>query len=82
MREEGPAKLRAGKVSAADLDGPDAGSVPVLIVMSDNGPQRRSHSTRKFMAPAPSCASSGHGHSDRQGLFETLFGQVKASGRT
>ena len=31
-------------------DGPDADGVPVLIAMSDNGPQMRSHSTRKFMA--------------------------------
>ena len=42
--------LRAGQTSPADLDGPDADRVPVLIAMSDNGPQMRSHSTREFMA--------------------------------
>ena len=44
------AQLRAGTVQPTDLDGPDADGVPVLIVMSDNGPQMRSHSTRQFMA--------------------------------
>jgi len=44
------AKLRAGTVTATDLDGPEADGVPVLIVMSANGRQMRSHSTKEFMA--------------------------------
>jgi putative transposase len=44
------ARLRAGEATPADLDGPDADGVPVLIAMSDNGPQMRSHSTKEFMA--------------------------------
>ena len=47
------AKLRAGAVTPADLDGSAADGAPVLIAVSDNGPQMRSHSTREFMA---SCA--------------------------
>src|SRR5215207_6821501 len=42
--------LRAGTATAAELDGPDADGVPVLIAMSDNGPQMRSHTTKEFMA--------------------------------
>ena len=44
------ARLRLGQAGPAELDGPEADGVPVLIAMSDNGPQMRSHSTREFMA--------------------------------
>jgi hypothetical protein len=44
------AQLRAGTRTLDELDGPDADGVPVLIAMSDNGPQMRSHSTRELMA--------------------------------
>ncbi len=44
------AQLRAGQVSPSEIDGPEADGVPVLIAISDNGPQMRSHSTKQFMA--------------------------------
>jgi hypothetical protein len=44
------ARLRAGELSPAEIDGPEADRIPVLIAMSDNGPQMRSHSTKEFMA--------------------------------
>ena len=40
------AQLRSGQASLDDLDD----ELPVLLAMSDNGPQMRSHSTREFMA--------------------------------
>src|SRR6478752_6819757 len=44
------ARLRSGELSAgelAEIDRPEADGVPVLIAMSDNGPQMRSHSTKE-----------------------------------
>lgn len=72
------AKLRAGQVTAADLDGPEADGVPVLIVMSDNGPQMRSHSTKEFMAACAIMQRFGRpGTPTDQAWIETLFGHVK-----
>ncbi len=72
------AKLRAGTITAADLDGPDADGVPVLIVMSDNGPQMRSHSTKEFMAACAIMQRFGRpGTPTDQAWIETLFGHVK-----
>jgi putative transposase len=72
------AQLRAGTVQPADLDGPDADGVPVLIVMSDNGPQMRSHSTRQFMAACAIMQRFGRpGTPTDQAWIECLFGHVK-----
>ena len=72
------AKLRAGHVTAVDLDGPEADGVPVLIVMSDNGPQMRSHSTKEFMAACAIMQRFGRpGTPTDQAWIETLFGHVK-----
>jgi putative transposase len=72
------AKLRAGEATAADLDGPDADGVPVLIVMSDNGPQMRSHSTKEFMAACAIMQRFGRpGTPTDQAWIESLFGHVK-----
>jgi len=72
------AKLRAGTVTPADLDGPEADGVPVLIVMSDNGPQMRSHSTKEFMAACAIMQRFGRpGTPTDQAWIETLFGHVK-----
>ena len=72
------ARLRAGQVSPAELDGPDADGVPVLIAMSDNGPQMRSHSTREFMAACAIMQRFGRpGTPTDQAWIESLFGHVK-----
>lgn len=41
------ARLRSGQTTADELDDE---AVPVLLAMSDNGPQMRSHTTSEFMA--------------------------------
>ena len=72
------AALRAGTVTVEQLDGPEADGVPVLIAMSDNGPQMRSHSTREFMASCAIMQRFGRpGTPTDQAWIETLFGHVK-----
>lgn len=72
------AALRAGTATPAQLDGPEADGVPVLIAMSDNGPQMRSHSTREFMASCAIMQRFGRpGTPTDQAWIETLFGHVK-----
>ncbi len=72
------AQLRAGEREPAELDGPDADGVPVLIAMSDNGPQMRSHSTREFMAACAIMQRFGRpGTPTDQAWIESLFGHVK-----
>ena len=72
------AALRAGQASPAELDGPEADGVPVLIAMSDNGPQMRSHSTREFMAACAIMQRFGRpGTPTDQAWIESLFGHVK-----
>jgi putative transposase len=72
------ARLRAGELSPADIDGPDADGVPVLIAMSDNGPQMRSHSTKQFMAACAIMQRFGRpGTPTDQAWIESLFGHVK-----
>ncbi len=62
----------------ADLDGPEADGVPVLIVMSDNGPQLRLHSTRQFMAACAIMQRFGRpGTPTDQAWIESLFGHIK-----
>ena len=72
------AQLRAGTVEPADLDGPEADGVPVLLVMSDNGPQMRSYSTKQFMAACAIMQRFGRpGTPTDQAWIETLFGHIK-----
>ena len=72
------ARLRSGQATPAELDGPDADGVPVLIAMSDNGPQMRSHSTKQFMAACAIMQRFGRpGTPTDQAWIESLFGHVK-----
>ena len=53
--------------------------VPVLIAMSDNGPQMRSHSTKEFMAACAIMQRFGRpGTPTDQAWIESLFSHVKA----
>jgi hypothetical protein len=53
--------------------------VPVLIAMSDNGPQMRSHSTKEFMAACAIMQRFGRpGTPTDQAWIESLFGHVKS----
>ncbi len=71
-------QLRAGTVAPAALDGPESDGVPVLIAMSDNGPQMRSHSTREFMAACAIMQRFGRpGTPTDQAWIESLFGHIK-----
>ena len=72
------ASLRAGTVATQDLDAPAADGLPVLIAMSDNRPQMRSHSTREFMAACAIMQRFGRpGTPTDQAWIESLFGHVK-----
>lgn len=61
-------------VAAAIADG----DPPLLLAISDNGPQMRSHSTREFLAGVAIAAQFGRpGVPQDQAWIETLFGHVK-----
>ena len=54
------------------------GQVPLLLAISDNGPQMRSHSTREFLAGVAIAQQSGRPHTPwDQAWTETLSGHVK-----
>lgn len=54
------------------------GDRPLLLAISDNGPQMRSHSTREFLAGVAIAAQFGRpGVPQDQAWIETLFGHVK-----
>jgi putative transposase len=54
------------------------GQVPLLLAISDNGPQMRSVSTREFLAGVAIAQQFGRPHTPQdQGWIETLFGHVK-----
>jgi len=54
------------------------GQVPLLLAVSDNGPQMRSHSTRAFLAGVHIAQHFGRPHTPTdQAWIETLFGHVK-----
>ena len=54
------------------------GSVPLLLAISDNGPQMRSYSTREFLAAVAIAQQFGRPHTPTdQAWIETLFGHVK-----
>lgn len=55
-----------------------AGQVPLLLAISDNGPQMRSYSTREFLAAVAIAQRFGRPHTPQdQAWIETLFGHVK-----
>lgn len=55
-----------------------SGTVPLLLAISDNGPQMRSHSTREFLAGVAIAQQFGRPHTpEDQAWIETLFGHVK-----
>src|SRR6266702_4294853 len=57
---------------------PTAGPLPLLLAISDNGPQMRSHSTREFLAGVAIAQQFGRPHTPTdQAWIETLFGHVK-----
>lgn len=57
---------------------PDSGELPVLLVMSDNGPQMSSGSTREFMALCWLATHFGRpGTPTDQAWIESLFGHLK-----
>ena len=52
--------------------------MPLLLAISDNGPQMRSYSTREFMAGVAIAQQFGRPlNPDDQAWIETLFGHVK-----
>lgn len=56
----------------------DEGQLPLLLAISDNGPQMRSHSTREFLAGVAIAQQFGRPHTPQdQAWIETLFGHVK-----
>lgn len=56
----------------------DDGELPMLLAVSDNGPQMRSHSTREFLAGVHIAQHFGRPHTPTdQAWIETLFGHVK-----
>ncbi|MBO3753019.1 transposase family protein [Streptosporangiaceae bacterium NEAU-GS5] len=65
------AELRGGRVSDHD-------DFPVLLALSDNGPQMTSAATRVFMAGARIAQHFGRpGTPNDQAWIESLFGHVK-----
>jgi transposase InsO family protein len=79
--ERGTAALRAALASGdrdrvAEVTGD--GQLPLLLAVSDNGPQMRSHSTREFLAGVAIAQQFGRPHTPTdQAWIETLFGHVK-----
>jgi len=54
------------------------GELPMLLAVSDNGPQMRSHTTREFLAGVHIAQHFGRPHTPTdQAWIETLFGHVK-----
>ncbi len=58
-----------------DVDDPDR---PILLAVSDNGPQMRSNATRDFMVMMAIAQHHGRPHTPTdQAWIETLFGHIK-----
>jgi hypothetical protein len=63
--------------AGSPLDGDDP-DIPILLAMSDNGPQMRAGTTREFLAMCSIVAHFGRpGTPTDQAWIETLFGHVK-----
>jgi putative transposase len=71
------AALASGDRQAVDAAIGD-GQLPLLLAISDNGPQMRSCSTREFLAGVAIAQQFGRPHTPQdQAWIETLFGHVK-----
>jgi putative transposase len=71
------AAIRSGDRDAL-TDAVTSGQPPLLLAVSDNGPQMRSHTTREFMAGVAIAQHFGRPHTPTdQAWIETLFGHVK-----
>ena len=69
---------RRGPPSRPARHGDDSDEEPILLVMSDNGPQMRAGTTREFLAMCSIAARFGRpGTPTDQAWIETLFGHVK-----
>ena len=78
LRDEGIEE----RIEAANPDGvawdPDSDDIPVLLAMSDNGPQMSSGSTREFLALCWIATHFGRpGTPTDQAWIESLFGHLK-----
>ena len=63
--------------------GDDGDEEPILLAMSDNGPQMRAGTTREFLALCSIAARFGRpGTPTDQAWIETLFGHIKTNGPT
>ena len=69
--------VEARQADRAD-HGDDSDEEPILLAMSDNGPQMRAGTTREFLAMCSSAAHFGRPRTPTdQAWIETLFGHVK-----
>lgn len=70
--------LAALRDGSAEVDALDDDAVPVLLAMSDNGPQMRSHTTREFLAACAIARRFGRpGTPSDQAWIESLFSHIK-----
>jgi transposase InsO family protein len=77
LGDEGLWERIEARHAGSPLDGDDP-DVPILLAMSDNGPQMRAGSTREFLAMCSIVARFGRpGTPTDQAWIETLFGHVK-----
>lgn len=82
--EDFAAELACGHVPDPDFEyiehhGDAAGAIPVLLAVSDNGPQMTSTATAKFMAAARIGQHFGRpGTPNDQAWIESFFGHLKA----
>ena len=79
LEAEGLAARVARRLDASVDPSADDASGPILLAMSDNGPQMTSGSTREFMALCAIAQRFGRpGTPADQAWIESLFGHVKA----
>jgi putative transposase len=77
LDDEGLWERIEARQAGSPLDGDDP-DIPILLAMSDNGPQMRAGSTREFLALCSIVAHFGRpGTPTDQAWIETLFGHVK-----
>ncbi|CCH74668.1 Integrase catalytic region (fragment) [Nostocoides australiense Ben110] len=72
------AALRSGQADALEKAIAETEQIPLLLTVSDNGPQMRSHSTREFLAGVYIAQRFGRpGTPTDQPWIESLFGHAK-----
>lgn len=77
LDDEGLWPVIEARQAGSPLDGDDP-DIPILLAMSDNGPQMRAGTTREFLAMCSIVAHFGRsGTPTDQAWIETLFGHVK-----